>query len=116
MIYLKVLVVYVILFAICGAAVLSTGGKNTAIALFVPSVIAISLFGKFQLSQPNANVLKYAVIAAFLFSILTIILAVAVQYFTPWMQSPKAICLLAFVGNFLFPFLLYPKLAESLKL
>ena len=113
MFYLKIAMIYSILFLITASVTLVTSFNNPALSFFVPSVFSMMVYGKLKLGAQNINVSKHALACGLIFAIVTVVISVIIQVFFEWLKSPLVMYVIAFGGNFLFPFLLFPKISRA---
>ena len=113
MFYLKIAIIYAILFAVSAFVTISTSFNNPAISFFVPSVLAMMIYGKLKLSSAKINVSKHALFCGLAFAVVTVLLSYILQEIYSWLKSPGLLYSLAFGGNFIFPFLLFPKISKA---
>ena len=113
MFYLKIATIYSILFAITASATLATSFNNPALSFFIPSVFSMMVYGKLKLGAQNLNVPKHALVCGLVFAIVTVVVAASIQFYFDWLKSPALMYSIAFGGNFLFPFLLFPKIKRA---
>ena len=112
MFYLKIAIIYAILFTISAFVTISTSFNNPAVSFFGPSVLAMMIYGKLKLGEANINVSKHALFCGLAFAIMTVVVSAVLQGVYGWLKSPELLYLMAFGGNFIFPFLLFPKISR----
>ncbi|MCM8539297.1 MAG: hypothetical protein NE328_03410 [Lentisphaeraceae bacterium] len=112
MFYLKIAIIYSILFALSAFITLSTSFNNPALSFFIPSILAMMFYGRLRLGDAKVNVSKHAFICGFVFASVTVMLSAILQGMYGWLKSPELLYLMAFGGNFLFPFLIFPKISK----
>lgn len=110
--YLKIAIIYSILFAITASLTIATSFNNPALAFFVPSVLAMMIYGKLKLGGEKVNVMKHAFICGWTFATVTVLVSFILQGIYGWLKSPQLLYFMAFGGNLLFPFLLFPKIRK----
>lgn len=113
MFYVKIAMIYAFFYAVTTFVALKTPVNNPALAFFIPSVFAMMFYGKFKLNSGKVNVAKHALCCGIIFSVTSVILAAIIQHFFDWLKNPTLLYLMAFGGNFLFPFLLFPKISNA---
>lgn len=113
MFYLKIAMIYAFFFGVTTFVALKTPVNNPALAFFIPSVFAMMFYGKSKLSSGKVNVSKHALYCGVIFSVISVVLAAVIQHYSGWMKNPTLLYLMAFGGNFLFPFLLFPKISNA---
>lgn len=113
MFYLKIAMIYSILFAITAGATLSTSFNNPAISFFIPSIFSMMVYGKLKLTGQSMNVMKHALSCGLVFALVTVGVSFVIQIYFNWLKTPLLLYGIAFAGNFLFPFLLFPKINKA---
>ena len=114
MLVVKVLILYLIFYSISVITVIYTEFNNPAVAFFVPSIFAMCFLGRAHLSKPKAESFKLAIVTGFAFASLTVLLSWILQQFTGWIKhSAQLMYFMAFVGNIIFPLMIFPKIKHA---
>ena len=117
MFVVKVMILYTVLYLTALSAVIFTDFNNPAISFFVPSIFAMCYLGKVKLANPKVNSFKLTVFTSLGFTSLTVFLAWFVQLQIGWIEnSPQLMYFMAAAGNFLFPFMIFPKIKQAQSL
>jgi len=111
--YLKIATIYAFLFAITSSVTLATSFNNPALAFFIPSVFSMMVYGKLKLGKANINVTRHALSCGLVFSVTTVCLCALLNGLYDWFKNPLLMYSMAFGGNFIFPFLLFPKINNA---
>ena len=113
MFYLKIAIIYAILFAITASVILFTSFNNPALSFFIPSIFAMMVYAKLKLGAGKKNVSKHALFCGLIFGLTTLVLVFILQMTHSWLKSPQLMYAIAFGGNMAFPFLLFPKIHNA---
>ena len=109
MFYLKVAMIYAILYSVTTFLVLMTSSRNPAVAFFLPSMIAMMVYARLRFRDKKANVMKNAVACGVAFGVVATLLSWIIQLKFNWIARPEIMYAVCFGGNFLFPLMLFPK-------
>ena len=109
MFYLKIAMIYAILFASIALLTVSTSLKNPAITFFVPSIIAMMMYARMTFSNPKASVGKHAIACGLAFGVISTLLVWVVDLKYGWITRPQIMYIICFAGNFFFPLMIFPK-------
>lgn len=109
MFYLKITGIYAILYAVITFLILMTATKNPAIAFFLPSIIAMMIYARVCFQKPKTSVAKNALFCGLFFALAATGFSWLVHLKYNWIARPEIMFFICFAGNFIFPFMLFPK-------
>ena len=117
MLILKALFLYCFLFGVSLLLILKTDLNNPAIAFFIPSIFAMCFLAKMKFKDPKSDSFKLALFSGLFFAGLTVVLSWIMQVQFKWINhSPQLLHFMAFCGNLLFPFMIFPKIKNAQNL
>jgi hypothetical protein len=113
MFYLKVAMIYAILYSVTTFLVLMTSSRNPAVAFFLPSIGAMMVYARIRFQNKKANVMKHAMACGLVFGIVATLLSWVIQLNFNWIARPEIMYAVCFGGNFLFPMMLFPQASRA---
>ncbi|MCM8534491.1 MAG: hypothetical protein NE334_00990 [Lentisphaeraceae bacterium] len=113
MIVVKAVFLFIFLYFVSFFGILKTDFNNPALAFFIPSIFSMMLLARKLLNHRAAQTFRLSVICSLIYPSLVVLVSWGLQQKYNWIQNESLMYFMAFIGNFLFPYMIFPRIKHA---